>query len=56
VAWALRRMDEKLALGASERGMVERSLGVCTQCRRKNIAEVREAKRALASLARGSSA
>jgi formate hydrogenlyase subunit 6/NADH:ubiquinone oxidoreductase subunit I len=56
VAWALRRMDEKLALGASDRGMVEHSLGICIQCRRKNIAEVREAKRALASLARRSSA
>ena len=56
VAWALRRIDEKLALGASDRGMVEHSLGICMQCRRKNIAEVREAKRALASLARGSSA
>ena len=56
MAWALRQLDEKLALGASERGMVERSLGICTQCRRKNIAEVREAKRVLASLARGSSA
>jgi len=56
VAWALRRMDEKLALGASDRGMVERSLGICTQCRRKSIAEVREAKRVLASLARGVSA
>jgi len=56
VAWALRRLDEKLALGASERGMVERSLGICMHCRRTSIAEVREAKRALASLARGSSA
>ena len=56
MAWALRRLDEKLALGASERGMVERSLGICMHCRRTSIAEVREAKRALASLARGSSA
>lgn len=56
VAWALRRMDEKLALGASDRGAVERSLSICMPCRRKNIAEVREAKRLLASLARGSAA
>jgi Ni,Fe-hydrogenase III small subunit/Fe-S-cluster-containing hydrogenase component 2 len=56
VAWALRRMDEKLALGTSDRSIVERSLGTCMQCRRKCIAEVREAKRILASLATGSSA
>jgi Ni,Fe-hydrogenase III small subunit/Fe-S-cluster-containing hydrogenase component 2 len=56
VAWALRRMDETLALGASDRGMVERSLGICMECRRRSIAEVREAKRILASLARGASA
>ena len=56
VAWALRRMDEKLALGAADRGMVESSVSVCMQCRRKNIGEVREAKRVLASLARGVSA
>jgi ech hydrogenase subunit C len=56
VAWALRRMDEKLALGASDRDGVERSLGVCMQCRRKSIAEVRAAKSVLASLARGSMA
>jgi formate hydrogenlyase subunit 6/NADH:ubiquinone oxidoreductase subunit I len=56
LAWALRRMDEKLALGASDRGMVQRSLGICMQCRRKSIAAVREAKRILATLARGSSA
>lgn len=56
VAWALRRIDERLVLGASDRGIVERRLGVCMQCRRKSIAEVREAKRVLASLARGVSA
>lgn len=56
VAWALRRMDEKLGLGPSDRSMVERSLGICMQCRRKSIAEVREAKRILASLARDASA
>jgi len=56
VAWALRRMGEKLSLDASDRGMVERSLGICMECRRKSIAEVREAKRILASLARGASA
>jgi len=49
-------MDEKLVLGASERGIVERSLGTCMQCRRRSIPEVREAKRILASLARESSA
>ena len=54
VSWALARMDEKLALGASDRGTVERSLGTCMQCRRRSITEVREAKRVLASLARGS--
>ncbi len=56
VAWALRRMDEKRAFGASDRDGVVRSLGICMQCRRKSIAEVREAKRILASLVRGASA
>jgi ech hydrogenase subunit C len=55
VAWVLRRLDEKLALGA-DRGAVERSLGICMECRRKDIGEVREAKRILASLARRPSA
>jgi formate hydrogenlyase subunit 6/NADH:ubiquinone oxidoreductase subunit I len=56
VAWALRRLDDQLVLGATDREMVERCLGICMQCRRKSIAEVREAKRILASLARGTSA
>lgn len=56
VAWALRRLDERLALGVTDREMVERCLGICMQCRRKSIAEVREAKRILASLSRGASA
>lgn len=56
VAWALRRTDEKLALGAADRSMLESRLGICMQCRRKRIAEVREAKRILAALARGASA
>ncbi len=56
LAWALRRVDEKLALGAADRGTLQRSLNVCMQCRRKSIGEVREAKRILASLARRTSA
>jgi len=51
VAWALRRLDEKLELGA-DRGAARRSLSICMPCRRKSIGEVREAKRILASLAR----
>jgi len=50
--WALRRIDEKLELGAAERNRLQRSLNVCVQCRRKSIGEVREAKSILASLAK----
>jgi len=56
LAWALRRVDEKLAVGAADRSTLQRSLNVCTQCRRKSIGEVREAKSILASLARRASA
>lgn len=50
--WALRRADEKLALGADHRSDVQRSLNICPQCRRTSISEVRAAKRILVSLAR----
>lgn len=56
LTWALRRIDEKLAVGGADRSTLQRSLNVCTQCRRKSIGEVREAKGILASLARRSSA
>ncbi len=54
LSWALRRVDEKLAMDGADRAALRRSLHVCTQCRRTSIAEVRAAKTILASLARGS--
>lgn len=54
--WALRRVDEKLELGADDRNSLQRSLTICMQCRRTSISEVREAKSILASLARRTSA
>lgn len=55
LTWALRRIDEKLAVDTADRNALQRSLNVCPRCRRRNIGEVREAKGILASLARGSS-
>ena len=54
--WALRRVDEKLDLGADDRSRWQRSVNICMQCRRKSLSEVREAKRILASLATRTSA
>jgi Ni,Fe-hydrogenase III small subunit/Fe-S-cluster-containing hydrogenase component 2 len=54
--WALRRVDEKLELGAADRSRWQRSLNICMSCRRKSIGEVREAKRILAALATRASA
>jgi len=53
--WAMSRVDEKLELGAGDRGKLQRSLNICMKCRRNSISEVREAKSILASLARKAS-
>lgn len=52
LAWALGRVDEKLALGPDDRRALVERLAVCPACRRSRLGEVREAKRLLAGLAR----
>ena len=51
IEWAMKKVEEKLRIPAEARGQLLRSSSICTDCRRKGINEVKEAKKTLASLA-----
>ena len=49
--WAMKKVEEKLRIPAEARDRLLKSSSICTDCRRKDIKEVTEAKKTLASLA-----
>jgi ech hydrogenase subunit C len=55
IAWAMKTVSDKRALKPADRVALQGRLGVCMDCRRSRIPDVRDAKRLLASLERTAS-
>jgi ech hydrogenase subunit C len=55
IAWAMKTVSDKRALTPADRVALQGRLGVCMDCRRSRIPDVREAKRLLTSLERTAS-
>jgi Ni,Fe-hydrogenase III small subunit/formate hydrogenlyase subunit 6/NADH:ubiquinone oxidoreductase subunit I len=51
VEWAMEKIEEKLHIPEKAHDQLSRSSNICADCRRKDINEVKEAKKTLASLA-----
>ena len=51
IDWAMKKIEEKLSIPKEAHDELLRSSSICTDCRRKGISEVKEAKKILASLA-----
>lgn len=51
VDWAMKKIEEKLRIPQEVHDQLLRNNSICTDCRRKGINEVKEAKKILASLA-----
>jgi hydrogenase-4 component H len=55
IAWAMKTVGDKRVLAAADRVALQARLGVCMECRRSRIPDVREAKRLLTTLERSAS-
>jgi len=51
IDWAMERIEEKLCIPKEAHDQLFKNSSICTDCRRKGIDEVKEAKKTLASLA-----